>query len=321
MKTHALMVILLGAIALLVAAPALSGGAAAQPQPTIVLSPSSGPCDATVQVSGSGFPAPRGPMESLGLYLLEPGTADVNMEILNSASVDRDGTFSQWVPLWTRGCEAATLDSQAEQPTGNLLVAARSGEAAVAPGERIPDIIVVAPYAYTTTTPHVPTETLQISPASGPCDAMVDVRGEGFDPGAEIPLDLARPNSDDVMGRLAVATADSDGKFSARVGLSDLGCNAATLDYRFGSLGSPREIEIYAGYRPDVLFVAARASYTYTTIASGSAELPQSLPNTGHGSPHNTFQAHAAVWSAVLGALGLLALAISIYAARGGVRR
>jgi hypothetical protein len=287
----------------------------------MVLSPSSGPCDAPVEVKASGFPVSRSPMESLGLYLLQPGTGDVSMGVLNAASVQRDGTFSQWVPLREHGCEAAALDSQAGQPTGGLFIAAWAGEAPVGLGERIPDIIAVGRYTYTTTTPHVPTETLQISPASGACDAMVDVTGEGFEPGAEIPLDLARPNSDDVMGRLAVATADRDGKFSARVGLGDLGCDAAALDDRFDSPGSPKEIEIYAGFRQDVLSVAARARYTYTTIASGSPELPQSLPNAGHGPAHSTFPAHAGVWSALLGTLGLLALAISIYAARGRVRR
>jgi len=260
-----------------------AGPAAAQPQPTMVLSPASGPCDATVEVRGSGFPLPSGPMESLGLYLLQPGTADLNMGVLNPASVQRDGTFSEWAPLWKRGCEAAALDGKAEQPTGNLFIAARSGETPVGPGERIPNIIAVARYAYTTTTPHVPTESLSVSPQSGPCDAMVDVRGEGFEPGTEIPLDLAKPNTDDVMGRLAVATADSDGKFSARVSLGDVGCEAAALYDRFASPGSPREIEIYAGSQPDVLFVAARASYAYTTIAPGRAEVPQSLPNTGQG--------------------------------------
>jgi hypothetical protein len=253
-------------------------------------------------------------MESLGLYLLQPGTTDVNMEILNAASVQGDGSFSQSVPLSERGCEAAALDSQAEQPTGNFFIAARSGEAPVRPGERIPDIVALAAYAYTTTTPHVPTETLAISPASGPCDAMVDVRGEGFERGTEIPLDLARPNSDDVMGRLAVATADSDGKFSARVSLGDLGCDAAALDDRFGSPGSPREIEIYAGSQPDVLFVAARARYTYTTTAV-SLE-PHALPSTGSGPSQPSLPLAWLALAGVLAGLGLILVIASLYRRR-----
>jgi len=125
-----------------------------------------------------------------------------------------------------------------------------------------------------------PQPTMVLSPSSGPCDAMVDVSGEGFEPGAEIPLDLANPGTDRVMGRLAVATADSDGKFSAHVSLGHLGCDAAALHYRFGSPGSPRVIEIFAGYQPDVFFVAARARYWYTTTAvspaGGAAAQPQS---------------------------------------------
>jgi len=296
------------------AALAPVGGAAAQPQPTLSISPSSGPCDATVEVTGGGFPVPRSPLESLGLYLLQPGTTDVNMEILNAASVQRDGSFSQSVPLSERGCEAAALDSQAEQPTGDLFIAAWSGETPVGPGERIPDIIAVARYAYTTTTPRVRTESLSVSPQSGPCDAMVDVRGEGFEPGTEVPLDLAKPNTDDVVGRLAVATADSDGKFSARVSLGDLGCDAAALDDRFDSPGSPKEIEIYAGFRHDVLFVAARARYTYTTTAV-SPDL-HALPVTGSGPGGRSM---SPVWlplAAVLAGVGLVLVVASLYRRR-----
>ena len=81
MKKHALMVILLGAIAFLMAALAPPRGAAGQPQPTMVISPSSGPCDAAIQVSGSGFPVPSAPFhDEVWLYLVQPGTADVNAD-------------------------------------------------------------------------------------------------------------------------------------------------------------------------------------------------------------------------------------------------
>jgi hypothetical protein len=280
----------------------------------MVLSPSTGPCDATVEVKGSGFPLPASPMESLGLYLLQPGTADVSMGALNAARVRPDGSFSEPAPLYHHGCDAAMLDSKAEQPAGDLVIAARSGETPVAPGERIPNIIAVARYAYTTTTPHVRTESLRVSPESGPCDAMVDVTGEGFEPGGQIALDLAKPNTDDVMGRLAVATADGDGKFSASVSLGHLGCDAAALDDRFGSPGSPKEIEIYAGFRPDVLFVAARARYTYTTTAVSPE--PHALPSTGSGPGGRSM---SPVWLAVaaaLAGLGVTLLAASLYRKR-----
>jgi hypothetical protein len=50
-----------------------------------------------VEVEANGFPAPSGPMESVGRYLLRPGTTDENIEILNVGTVDRDGTFSETV--------------------------------------------------------------------------------------------------------------------------------------------------------------------------------------------------------------------------------
>ena len=74
-----------------------------------------------------------------------------------------------------------------------------------------------------------PQPTMVLSPSSGPCDATVEVKGEGFQPGEEVPLDLARPNSNDVMGRLSVETADGNGEFSDRVSLGELGCEAAAL--------------------------------------------------------------------------------------------
>jgi hypothetical protein len=264
-------VLLCMAVALL-AALAAPDRAAAQPQPTLVLSPASGPCDATVEVTGEGFPLPRGPLESSALYLVQPGTADVSMEILNPAFVDQDGTFRQWAPLWKRGCEAATLDNQAEQPNGRLLIAATSSfeGPGVSPGERIPNIIAVARYTYTTTTPHVPTEALTISPSSGPCDGAVQVMGSGFEPGLDVLLKLGKPGSDDTLGTLASVTADANGGFVVAFSLGELGCRAAELNATVGDPAHP-QIGIGAFHAtypippqgiPPVL---ASVSYTYTT--------------------------------------------------------
>lgn len=313
MKRDALTVILLGTLVLLLAALAPPGGAAAQPKPTMTISPASGPCDATVEVAGTGFSV-LPPTESLGLYLLRPGTNDVSMMVLNAASVQRDGTFSQLVPLSEHGCEAAALDSKAEPPTGKLFIAASPGESPAGVGEGIPDIITVAQYAYTTTAAQVHAETMSVSPQSGPCDATVDLMGQGFEPGAQVPLDLARPNSDDVMGRLAIPTADSEGKFAARVSLGHLGCDAAALVTQYGSADSPGQIEIYAGLRQDVLFVAARARYAYTTTAVSTA--PQALPSTGSGPGDPP---PPLVWFALAGALaaaGLVLVGGSLYRSR-----
>jgi hypothetical protein len=335
MKKHALMVILLGAIALLVAVLASPGRAAAQPQPTMVIVPSSGPCDATVEVRGSGFPPASGvpPFralpETLRLYLVQPGTADVNMEILNPAFVDQDGTFSAWAPLWKRGCEAAALDSQAEQPSGSLFIVASSTfeESGVGPGERIPNIIAVAQYAYTTTTPHVPTETLQISPASGPCDGTVEVAGSGFDPGTEVRLKLARPGSDDTLGTLASATADGAGEFVVQFALGDLGCRAAQMNMIVGDPTQPQlGIAAYAAAYPTpgpggIPPALAGVLYRYTTTEVSGSVSPRALPATGSG-PGDPSVPLAWLWvTAVLAGVGLILVVASLYRGRLRVRR
>jgi hypothetical protein len=225
-------------------------------------------------------------LDSLGLYLLQPGTVDVNMGILNAASVGRDGTFSQAAPLWERGCEAAALDSQADQPTGNLVIVARSGQGPVGPDQRISDIIATAQYVYATTTAHIPTETLAILPASGPCDGAVEVRGSGFEPGIQVLLKLGRPGSDDTLGTLASATAEGTGAFVVEFTLGDLGCRAAQLNMTFGDPGQPRiGIGVFRAAYPTppqgIPPVLASVSYTYTTTTVSLA--PRALPLTGNG--------------------------------------
>jgi hypothetical protein len=69
-------------------------GGTAHAQPSLTVSPPSGPCDATVQVSGSGFERLGAPAQVLVLYLLQPGTADVNMGSLNAVVVKADGNFA-----------------------------------------------------------------------------------------------------------------------------------------------------------------------------------------------------------------------------------
>jgi hypothetical protein len=159
-----------------------------------------------------------------------------------------------------------------------------------------------------------PQPTLTITPSSGPCDGTVEAEASGFRAGEEVPLDVGRPQSDGVIGRLVTATADSNGRFAVRLVLGDAGCDAAALQDQLGPPGSARQIEIYAGFRQDVLFVAARARYGYTTI-SRSTGAPQALPNTGYGeASHSAWR--TGLWAAVLLATGLAALGLSIIAAR-----
>jgi hypothetical protein len=255
-------------------------------------------------------------MESLGLYLVQPGTADVNMGILNAASVGRDGTFSQAAPLWEHGCEAATLDSQTERPTGSLLIAARSGEAPVGPGERIADIIAVARYTYTTATPHVPTETLRISPTGGPCNGTVETRGSGFEPGLEVLLKLGRPGSDDTLGTVASATADGAGGFVVQFNLGDVGCQAAQLNITAGDPAQPHIRigafrAVYATPPQGIPPVLAGVAYTYTTTAVSPA--PRAVPSSGNGPEERSTFPVWLTFGAGLAAAGLALMIASLY--------
>jgi len=266
----------------------LGTGGSAHAQPTIVISPPSGPCDAPLEARGSGFPQPHTPIEVLRLYLVKPGTSDVNMRILNAASVHPDGTFAAGLGSAELRCQAAALDSQAEQPTGYLLIAAASifGAPPVGPGDHIPDIIALARYAYTTTTPRVPTETMTVSPTSGPCDGTIEISGSGFEPGMEVSLDLARPNSDAKMGKLGSAITSPRGEFSVTVSLGPLGCEAVQLDRMSGPQAASNRLVIYADFaepppRRGVPGSLARVDYTYTTTQVGPGPTMVISPPSG----------------------------------------
>jgi len=289
----------------------LAGTAHAQPEPTLIIPPS-GPCDATLPVRGSGFEPTRGPTTILRLYLLQPGSADISSGILNPAFVDQDGAFSAWAPLYEHGCEAAALDSKAEQPIGHLVIAAAgssSGEPVVAPGERIPDIIAVAQYAYTTTTPRVPTETMTISPSSGPCDATVEVRGQGFPPSTAIRLDMGAPQSDRMMGKLASLTTDPSGRFVTKVELGSLGCTAAAIDDNdSGQLWLFADLEEPVIEPQGVPSSLARAPYRYTTTHVALQPLPDALAGTGSGPEPRPSPLTPLPLAGLLAALGIVLL-------------
>jgi hypothetical protein len=327
MKKHAFMIIPVGVLALLAAALAPPGRAAAQPQPTLVLSPSSGPCDAAIEVSGSGFPVPSGPFPYAVLYLLQPGSTDVNADTLDTVRIDQGGTFSRWVTPWENGCDAAALDSKGAEPSGHVAIAAALSQGALQAGERIPNILAVAQYAYTTTAPRVPTETLSISPASGPCDGIVDITGSGFDPGTNVQLNLGRPGSDDTLGTLASAVAGADGGFVVGFALGELGCNAAQLNIAFGDPTRPLlGIGVYPTVYPAPVLggipaALATVSYAYTTAEASRGGGVSALPNTGSG-PGDPRVGSAWLWlTGVSAGAGLILVIAGVYHRRPGVRR
>jgi hypothetical protein len=320
--------VLFGMVAALAAAAGGAAGlaprhAAAQPQPTLALSPSSGPCDAAIEVSGTGFPVPSGPLSAVVLYLLQPGSADVNAGSLDSVAIDRDGTFSRWVTPWKRGCEAAALDSNSPKPSGHFVIAATLLPShPLQAGERIPNILAVAQYAYTTTAIHVPTEALSISPARGPCDGTVAITGSGFEPGTEVQLKLGRPGSDGTLGTLASAVAGADGGFVVGFALGELGCEAAQLNIAFGGAARPLVgIGAYPTVYPTPVLggipaTLATVSYAYTTAEAGGGHAVSALPNTGSGP---SGQSAPVPWVPVAGgvaALAVVVMAASLYARR-----
>jgi hypothetical protein len=275
-----------------------AGGTAAQTQPTMVISPSSGPCDAEIQVTGSGFPMPSGPYPFVTVYLLQPGIPDVNMHFLTRIYVYEDGTLGWWTgPLG--GCQAAALDSQAEQPTGRLVVAVMSGDTALDPGARIPDIMATAQYAYTTTAPP-PQPTMALSPSSGPCDALLEVVGRGFPPPpGPMGFYLLQPGTTDVnMDTLGGTSLGSDGAAMQWVPLRDHGCEAAALDSQSeratGDLviaAAPTEGPVASGERIQNIIAVAHYSYTTTTpppppvmvVSPSSGPCDGTLEVTGNG--------------------------------------
>lgn len=152
------------------------------------------------------------------------------------------------------------------------------------PGERIPNIIAVAQYRYTTTT-RPPPPVMAISPSSGPCDGTVEITGRDFPAGTAIRLDVGVPKGDGTMGTLATLVTASSGRFAVTVNLGALGCRAATLDDHYSgqlwvlAVSEGPVIEPSPGVPPTF----TRSPYTYTTMEVGAGTLPGALPATGSG--------------------------------------
>jgi hypothetical protein len=240
------------------------------------------------------------------------------MGFLTFGDVNEDGSFSRWFSLYQHGCEAAALDSQAQQPAGYLTIAAVRGTlTAVQPGDQIPNIIAVAHYIYTTTTPPPP-PVMVISPSSGPCDATIDVTGTGFQPGQQLKLRWAYPRSESSLGDLASVTADSEGAFLAEFALGETGCHAAQA---YSSTGDPlpprlRIDAVPVGPPLGVGGGLAEALYTLTTTAVGAGGAPRVLPATGAGPAGGSGPAS---WVPLIGgvaAIGVILVAGSLFCRR-----
>lgn len=290
--------------------------------PLAVVSPSTGPCDAPLEVRGRGFEPQGGAGSDLLLYLVRPGALDINMDLLNPASTGPDGAFSEWVGMWRRGCEAAGLDSEAEVPTGHVViaVASRASDMPTGEGDRIPNIVATAQYEYTTTAPHVPTEALSIVPPSGPCDGTVQVSGSGFEPGLEVVLKLASPSGEFGVATLGSAVADDSGGFQVEFSFGQVGCRTAGLIREYGAGGELAVGAFPAVYpipappgRPDPL---AWLGYAFTTVSPGGAAVPGALPQTGSGPGAEAGPPRWLVLIGPLAGLGLVLVMASLYLRR-----
>jgi hypothetical protein len=309
MKELALLVTLVAAMCLLVAALAPNGPAAAQPQPTLRLSPDSGPCDATVEVTGQDFP----PNTAIELGLTISGTP-TKLAGLASAVTDPSGYFALTIGLGFLGCEAALIDGLGPL-SGEVWVVA-DVEQPLQGHE--PVAVAQASYSYTTRLAE-PAPMLTVSPSTGECDATVELTGRHFPPGGDVTLYIARPHSEGAIATLGTPAASSSGDFTTRVSLGPAGCEAAAVDARLNAPGEPSEISIYADiagtpFPPGLTYTR----YTYTTTLPAGAVTPSALPQTGQGGTSPGMDTRTPALVAAL--LGVVLLTGGLLAARRRLR-
>jgi hypothetical protein len=239
----------------------------------LVLTPNSGPCDATIQVSGSGY----GASVEVNVGIARPHS-EGSYAMLATPTTDMNGEFAIWVQLGEAGCEVAARDADfddvgAEDPF--LVIFGSAG------GSK------VAFYEYTTT---VATQDLafSVSPTSGPCDATISAAGSGFPARSEIEISLNRPHSNGSIVDLMSAVTDSSGAFSVLVTLGEFGCVVARLDDEFDDPGEPKELGIAASTNPPGGGIrVVRYGYTTTSLA-GEVEATSTASAIGTAQPSAT---------------------------------
>ena len=120
-----------------------------QTTPTLTLSPSSGPCDATITVNLSGF----NPGETVPLDIGTPHSGALEAR-LEPAITDANGSYSGSRTLGEGGCSAATKESRfTSDPVKSIVIAAGVDL-------RTQSLKARADYLYTTTIASTKTETV-----------------------------------------------------------------------------------------------------------------------------------------------------------------
>ncbi len=143
--TYTLLLAALGTVAVTWSVLMPAGKAAGQPEPTMVITPSSGPCDAAVEITGRDFP----PSTAIRLDIGGPGQSRAGS--LVGLMTDSNGRFGVNVVLGQLGCEAARLIEELGVGPDEIWIIADLEERVIEPGRGIPPILTRTPYTYTTT--------------------------------------------------------------------------------------------------------------------------------------------------------------------------
>lgn len=107
---------------------------------------------------------------------------------------------------------------------------------------------------------------LDLSPTSGPCDAAVEVRGQGFPPAGQVEISILRPHSEGPYARLGEVSTDALGALAASFSLGAAGCEVAARDDAADDPSEPKELFIWADALESPVAKVARYTYTTTTI-------------------------------------------------------
>jgi hypothetical protein len=247
----------------------------AQDGPALVLTPDSGPCDATIQATGSGFP----PDSAITFSLNRPHSEGYFASIGSTVS-DAAGEFSAAVTLGEVGCTVASRDDGFDDPgeakelgltahvdpVAGVFSSARYTYTTIASVDSALTATAEAPTTASGT--QTPTPQLTIAPPSGPCDATIQASGKGYAAGARISISILRPDSEGPFGTLAVTVASAAGDFAVDVPLGAMTCEVAERDLELVSAGEPQDVAIAARGSP-----AGSGSsvvlYEYTTTRFG----------------------------------------------------
>lgn len=275
--------------------------ARAQPEPTLEIVPPSGPCDATLEVTGQEFP----PNTAIELGVGGIGGQSIEGRLASVFS-DANGHLSFNALLGFLGCGMASVTR--ERTGGDQLWLLGYAIEPGPSGRPTARILARAPYTFTTTQSTLPEAILTLSPSSGPCDATVDATGAFFEPGSNVMLQVARPHSEGFLGTVGQVSVDANGRFVTTFTFGTVGCQAAALDARANASGEPNELRVCG-----VAYQASRcATYAYSTTVGAAEGTPTALPRAGGGGTSSRSDVRPLAVFAALFGVALLACGVLV---------